>query len=203
MNLLKKKPTRRQTALCRLLLCVLILLALMGLHMVSLTPTQTLRGAEHRTGVDRTEILAQTKDDSTIYTFSAHETLLLVTAFSPPIQFSALGGPTPTGFLPLSPTEKAFWFRAFWLQGDDSGPYHLQFFGRVDLPAAASVRVYCGDLDPDCYLQADLFPGPDGHRYLWADRYAPETHPNFHPYRLSILDQTGQVLRQDIPFETH
>ena len=70
MNLLKKKPTRRQTALCRLLLCALILLALMGLHMVSLTPTQTLRGAEHRVGLERTEILAQTEDESTVYTLS-------------------------------------------------------------------------------------------------------------------------------------
>lgn len=202
MTLRKKRRTRRHRALRRLLLCALFILVPLGLHMVSFTPTQLLRGAEHRLGLEQTEILAQTKAGSKIYTLSANETLLLVTKFSPPVQVFSPDGPDPYRAISLSFTKREFWSDFFLLPEDGAtASNHIQFFGLVDLPAAASVRIFCDDMDPSCTFQAQLFSGPGGYRYFWADFYAPATHPDLSPYWIVILDQAGQILQEDYYFD--
>lgn len=199
MKLLKGTPSRRERALFRLALCVLVVLGAMGLRLVSLTPTQTLRFVEHSYDLDRTEVLGQTKLGSHRLTFSANEEVLLLTKFRPPVQSSLWERWAPYCAGPLSPDAPAAPCWVFWYQAEDAECYpaiHFLFFGRVDLPGAAAVRIQNSTQEPEDFVQADLFTGPDGHRYLWAEHEA----NGFYPEWVDILDQNGAVLKEQVPF---
>lgn len=181
---------RRKKTLRRALLFLLLLAAALQLHALRLSPTQSIRAAEERYGLEPTEIVAER--DGTYLSENQHVLLLtqhrpVQSAFwredlSPPVEKS--GGPVCGSIS----------FR--WNSDDPDKRYHL--FGTLDLAGAASVVAYC-DLTKDyngtpLRLTAEVNTNREGRQYFWSLTILPNEENYVIPQYLDVLDKDGNTL---------
>lgn len=188
----KATRTRRQKTRRRAVICLLFLAAILLLHPIPLTPAQALRTTEEQLGLAQTEILVQERFSSATLTLSASEDVLLVTSFHP---LPSLSRPSnPLCLIELDPQASPIWIQFLFSNGLDG----FRLLGRIDVPGAAAVRVYSNqDSDHAQGVQADLFSGPGGHRYLWATfprKSQDASDLSDAPHHAEILDRSGQVV---------